>query len=82
MIGTTAHPPRNSLQEMFTVVIRPEDRQLLADFVNNLTKEQRREILNKLLKSILTTKGEMEKLREQLGGDLAENAQDRIDNAA
>jgi hypothetical protein len=67
---------------MFTVVIRPEDRQLLADFVNNLTKEQRREILNKLLKSILTTKGEMEKLREQLGGDLAENAQDRIDNAA
>ena len=64
------------------MVIRPEDRQLLADFVNNLTKEQRREILNKLLKSILTTKGEMEKLREQLGGDLAENAQDRIDNAA
>jgi hypothetical protein len=75
-------PPKKLTQEMFTVVIRPEDRQLLADFVNNLTKEQRREILNKLLKSILTTKGEMEKLREQLGGDLAENAQDRIDNAA
>jgi hypothetical protein len=39
------------------MVIRPEDRQLLADFVNNLNKEERRKILDKLLKSILYNQG-------------------------
>jgi hypothetical protein len=64
------------------MVIRPEDRQLLADFVNKLTKEQRREILDKLLKSILNNKEQMEKFREQeLDGDPAKNAQGRV-NAA
>ena len=38
------------------MVIKPEDRQLLADFVNNLTKEQRSEILYKLLKTLSTTR--------------------------
>jgi hypothetical protein len=41
---------------LITMVIKPEDRQLLADFVNNLTKEQRSEILYKLLKTLSTTK--------------------------
>jgi hypothetical protein len=68
------------------VVIKPEDRQLLADFVNNLTKEQRSQIFHKLLKTLSTTKNilneeEMEKFREQLDGDLAKNAQGRA-NAA
>jgi hypothetical protein len=59
------------------MVIKPEDRQLLADFVNNLTKEQRREILNRLLKSILNAE-EMKNFREsQLDADLANNAQGR-----
>jgi hypothetical protein len=61
------------------MVIKPEDRQLLADFVNNLTKEQRSEILYKLLKTLSTksilNEEEMEKFREQLDGDLAKNAQ-------
>jgi hypothetical protein len=69
------------------MVIKPEDRQLLADFVNNLTKEQRSEIFHKLLKTLSTTKSilneeEMEKVREQLDGDLAKNIQGRVDNAA
>ena len=67
------------------MAIKPEDRQLLADFVNNLTKEQRRDILYKLLKTLSPTKNvlneEMEKLRQQLDGDLAKNAQGRA-NAA
>ena len=68
------------------MVIKPEDRQRLADFVNNLTKEQRSEILYKLLKTLSTTKRilneeEMEKFREQLNGDSAKNAQGRA-NAA
>jgi hypothetical protein len=69
------------------MVIKPEDRRLLADFVNNLTKEQRSEILYKLLKTLSTTKSildeeQMEKVREQLDGDLAKNIQGRVDNAA
>jgi len=40
---------------LIIMVIKPEDRQLLADFVNNLTKEQRSEILYKLLKTLSTT---------------------------
>ena len=67
------------------MVIKPEDRQLLADFVNNLTKEQRSEILYKLLKTLSTksilNEEEMEKFREQLDGDLAKNTQGRA-NAA
>jgi hypothetical protein len=55
------------------VVIKPEDRQLLANFVRNLTNQQRREMLHKLLKTrfkrILKDE-EMEKFREQLRGDL------------
>jgi hypothetical protein len=59
------------------MVIKPEDRQLLADFVNNLSKEQRREILNRLLNSILNAE-EMKNFREsQLDADLANNAQGR-----
>jgi hypothetical protein len=72
--------------DLIIVVIKRENRQLLADFVNNLTKEQRSEILYKLLKTLSTTKNilneeEMEKFREQLDGDLAKNAQGRA-NAA
>jgi len=55
------------------VVIKPEDRQLLADFVKNLTNEQRREMLQKVLKTrfkpILKDE-EMEKFRKQLRADL------------
>jgi hypothetical protein len=64
------------------MVIRPEDRQLLADFVNNLTKEQRREILDRLVKSILSNREDLKKFREQLDGDSTKNAQCRINNAA
>jgi hypothetical protein len=68
------------------MAIKPEDRQLLADFVNNLTKEQRRDILYKLLKTLSPTKNvlneEMEKLRQQLDGDLAKNTQGRVNKAA
>jgi hypothetical protein len=61
------------------MVIKPEDRRLLVDFVNNLKTEQRREILNRLLKSILNNKEEMEKSREQqLDGDLAKDAPGRV----
>jgi hypothetical protein len=70
---------------LIIMVIKPEDRQLLADFVNNLTKEQRSEILYKLLKTLSTksilNEEKMEKFREQLDGDLAKNAQGRA-NAA
>ena len=56
------------------MVIKPEDRQLLADFVKNLTNEQRREMLQKVLKTrfkpILKDE-EMEKFREQLRADLS-----------
>jgi hypothetical protein len=55
------------------VVIKPEDRQLLANFVKNLTDQQRREMLHKVLKTrfkrILTDE-EIEKFREQLCADL------------
>ena len=55
------------------MVIKPEDRQLLANFVKNLTNQQRREMLHKVLKTrfkrILTDE-EMEKFREQLRADL------------
>ena len=55
------------------MVIKPEDRQLLANFVNNVTNQQRREMLQKLLKTnfkrILNDE-EMEKFREQLRADL------------
>jgi hypothetical protein len=68
------------------MAIKPEDRQLLADFVANLTTEQRREILHKLLKTLSTksilNEEEMEKFRVQLDGDLAKNIQGRVDNAA
>ena len=53
-------------------MIRPEDRQLLADFVKNLTNEQRRQMLYKLLntsfKPVLKHE-DMEKSREQLRAD-------------
>jgi hypothetical protein len=56
------------------VVIKPEDRQLLANFVKNLTNEQRRQMLYKLLntsfKRVLKDE-EMEKFREQLRADLS-----------
>jgi hypothetical protein len=65
-------PPRKFFRR-FRVVIKPEDRQLLADFVKNLTNEQRREMLQKVLKTrfkpILKDE-EMEKFREQLRADL------------
>jgi len=68
------------------MAIKPEDRLLLADFVNNLTKEQRRDILYKLLKTLSPTKNvlneEMEKLRQLLDGDLAKNTQGRVNKAA
>jgi hypothetical protein len=55
------------------VVIKAEGRQLLANFVKNLTDQQRREMLQKVLKArfkrILTDE-EMEKFREQLRADL------------
>jgi len=55
------------------VVIKPEDRQLLANFAKNLNNEERREMLYKLLKTrfrrILNDE-EMEKFREQLRADL------------
>jgi hypothetical protein len=77
---------RRATGGLIIMVIKPEDRQLLADFVNNLTKEQRSEMLYKLLKTLSTTKSilneeEMEKFRDQLDGDLAKNAQGRT-NAA
>ncbi len=56
------------------VMIKPEDRQLLANFVKNLTNEQRREMLHKLLKTSfkrILTDEEMEKFREQLRADLS-----------
>ena len=55
------------------MVIKPEDRQLLANFVKNLTNQQRREMLNKLLKTSskrILNDEEMEKFREQLRADL------------
>jgi hypothetical protein len=57
------------------VVIKPEDRQLLANFVKvkNLTNQQRREMLHKLLKTTfkrILKDEEMEKFREQLRADL------------
>jgi len=68
------------------MAIKPEDRQRLADFVNNLTNEQRREILYKLLKTLSPTKSilneEIEKLREQLDGDLAKDTQGHVNKAA
>jgi hypothetical protein len=55
------------------VVIKPEDRQLLANFAKNLNNEERREMLYKLLKTrfrrILNDE-QMEKFREQLRADL------------
>ena len=55
------------------MVIKPEDRQLLANFAKNLNNEERREMLYKLLKTrfrrILNDE-EMEKFREQLRADL------------
>ena len=55
------------------MVIKPEDRQLLANFVKNLTNQQRREMLHKLLKTTfkrILKDEEMEKFREQLRADL------------
>ena len=55
------------------MVIKPEDRQLLANFVKNLTNEQRREMLHKVLKTRfkrLLKDEEIEKFREQLRADL------------
>jgi len=55
------------------VVIKPEDRQILADFVKNLTKQQRREMLHMLLKTSfkrILNDEEMEKFREQLRAEL------------
>jgi len=62
------------------MVIKPEDRQLLAAFVNNITKEQRREILDRLVRSI--QEQGRDKFREQLDGDPAKNGQGHINNAA
>jgi len=54
------------------MVIKPEDRQLIANYVNSLTTDQRREILFRLLKirskSILT-EDEGETVREPLAQD-------------
>ena len=50
---------------LIIMVIKPEDRQLLADFVNNLTKEQRSEILYKLLKTLSTTNSTLNEDRLQ-----------------
>ena len=65
------------------MVIKPEDRQLLANFVKNLSDQQRREMLHKVLKTrfkrILTDE-EMEKFREQLRADLS--SKDGRDTAA
>jgi hypothetical protein len=57
---------------MFIMVIKPEDRQLIANFVNNLTADQRREILCRLLKTrskSILTEDEGEKFREPLAQD-------------
>jgi hypothetical protein len=54
-------------------VIKPEDRQLLANFVKNLTDQQRREMLHKVLKTRfkrILTEEEMERLREEVRADL------------
>ena len=55
------------------MVIKPEDRQLLANFVKNFTNQQRLEMLHKLLetssKRILNDE-EMEKFRERLRAEL------------
>jgi hypothetical protein len=51
------------------MVIKPEDRQLIANFGNNLTTDQRREILCRLLKTRfkrILTEDEGEKFREPL----------------
>jgi hypothetical protein len=53
----------------FNMVIKPEDRQLIANFVNNLTADQRREILRRLLKTRfkrILTEDDGEKNREPL----------------
>ena len=55
------------------MVIKPEDRELLANFVKNLTNQQRREMLHKVLKARfkrMLKDEEMEKFREQLRADL------------
>ena len=55
------------------MVIKPVDRQLLANFVKNLTDQQRREMLHKVLKTRfkrILTEEEMEKFREQFRADL------------
>jgi|RhiMetdeSRZDD1v2_1073273.scaffolds.fasta_scaffold237316_1 hypothetical protein len=46
------------------------------------TKEQRREILDRFVRSILNNREEMEKFREQLDGDAAKNGEGHINNAA
>ena len=56
------------------MVIKPEDRQHLANFVKNLTAQQRLEMLHKLLKTRfrrILKDDEMEKFREQLRADLS-----------
>ena len=54
-------------------MIKPEDRQLLGNFVKNLTNQQRLEMVHKLLKTrfrhILKDE-EIEKFEEQLRSDL------------
>ena len=55
------------------MVIKPEDRQLLANFVKNLTNQQRLEMVHILLKTSfkrILNDEEMEKFREQLRADL------------
>jgi hypothetical protein len=57
---------------MFNMVIKPEDRQLIANFVNSLTADQRREILCRLLKTrrnAILTEDEGEKFREPIARD-------------
>ena len=65
----TSHP---QILWIFNMVIKPEDRQLIANYVKNLTMDQWRKILFRLLKirskSILT-EHEDEKFREPLEQD-------------
>jgi len=67
-----SRPPHKFVRR-FHVVIKPEDRQLLANFVKNFTNQQRLEMLHKLLKTSskrILNDEEMEKFREQLRAEL------------
>jgi len=68
--------PTRKFSWMFNMVIKPEDRQLIANFVNSLTADQRREILCRLLKTrcnAILTEDKGEKFR----GPIARDAEPR-----